>query len=101
VGSGLFFQRFNFLEEFFVAVVCGHRNHPAVPPSGFLITKNEILAALKRAKVMETIAGRVAVGFVCFLHALGHYLSGGVLVVGAFFFFSFTIHTNRLVIDDR
>jgi hypothetical protein len=50
---------------------------------------------------METITGRVAVGFVCFLHALGHYLSGGVLVVGAFFFFFFTIHTNRLVIDDR
>jgi hypothetical protein len=66
-----------------------------------LITKSEVLAALKRAKVMETIAGRIAVGFTGFRYALGHHLPGGVLVVGAFFFFFFAIRTNRLVIEDR
>jgi hypothetical protein len=50
---------------------------------------------------METIAGRITIGFVGFRYAAGHHLPGGVLVVGAFFFFFFAIHTNRLVIDDR
>jgi hypothetical protein len=63
--------------------------------------KPEISAALKRAKVMETIAGRIAVGFVGFRYALGHHLPGGLFVVRASFFFFFAIHTNRLVIDDR
>jgi len=57
--------------------------------------------ALKRAKMMEAIAGRVAEGFAGLLHALGHHLSGGVFVIGAFFFSFFAIHTDRLVIDDR
>jgi hypothetical protein len=57
--------------------------------------------ALKRAKMMEAIAGRIAKGFAGLLHALGHHLSGGVFVIGAFFFFFFAIHTDRLVIDDR
>jgi hypothetical protein len=69
-------------------------------PSGALITRSENLAALKRAKVMETIAGRIAVGFVGFRYAPGHHLPGGVLVVRVFFFFLFATHTNRLVIDD-
>jgi hypothetical protein len=66
-----------------------------------LITKSEILAALKRAKVMETVAGRIAVRFAGFRYALGHHLPGGILVIGAFFFFFFAIRTNRLVIEDR
>jgi hypothetical protein len=66
-----------------------------------LITKSEILAALKGAKVMETIAGRITIGFFGFRYAPGHHLPGGVLVVGMFFFFFFAILTNRLVIDDR
>jgi hypothetical protein len=53
----------------------------------FLIRK--ILAALKRAKVMKTIAGRIAIGFAGFRDALGHHLPGGVLVVRAFFFLFF------------
>jgi hypothetical protein len=69
-------------------------------PSGFLI-RSEILTALKRAKVMETIAGRIAVRFAGFCDALGHHLPGGILVVGAFFFFFLAIRTNRLVIEDR
>jgi hypothetical protein len=63
--------------------------------------KPEILAALKRAKVMETIAGRIAVGSAGLFNALGHHLPGGVLVVRAFFFILFAIRANRLVIDNR
>jgi hypothetical protein len=63
--------------------------------------KNKILAALKRAKMVKTIAGRIAVGFFSFRYALGHHLPGGVLVFGAFFFLFFAVQTNRLVIEDR
>ena len=63
--------------------------------------KSQILAALKRAKMMETIAGRIAVRLAGFRDALGHHLPGGILVVGAFFFFFLAIRTNRLVIEDR
>ena len=51
--------------------------------------------------MMETIAGRIAVGLAGFRDALGHHLPGGILVVGAFFFFFLAIRTNRLVIEDR
>jgi hypothetical protein len=57
--------------------------------------------ALKRAEVMEAIAGRIAVGLAGLFQALGYHLPGGVLIVGALFFFCFATHTNRAVIDDR
>jgi hypothetical protein len=71
--------------------------------SGFnvRIWKSRLQLAFKRAKVMETIAGRIAIGFAGFRDALGHHLPGGILVVGALFFFFFAIRTNRLVIVDR
>jgi hypothetical protein len=50
---------------------------------------------------METIAGRIAVGFAGFRDAFGHHLPGGILVVGALFFLFFAIQTNRLVIVGR
>jgi hypothetical protein len=50
---------------------------------------------------METIAGRIAVGFAGFRYALGHHLPGSILVVRAFFFLFLAVHTNRLVIEDR
>ena len=58
-------------------------------------------STLERAEMMETIAGRVAVGFAGVRDALGHHLPGGILVVGALFFLFFAIRTNRLVIVDR
>ena len=51
--------------------------------------------------MMETIAGRIAVGLAGFRDALGHHLPAGILVVGAFFFFFFAVRTNRLVIKNR
>ena len=51
--------------------------------------------------MMETIAGRIAVGLAGLRDALGHHLPGGILVVGALFFFFLAIPTNRLVIEDR
>jgi len=63
--------------------------------------KSSGLVAFKRAKMVEAIAGRITIGFVCLLHALGHHLSCSVFVISAHFFFIFTIQTDRLVIDDR
>jgi hypothetical protein len=58
-------------------------------------------STLERAEVVETIAGRIAIGFAGFRDAFGHHLPGGILVVRALFFFFFAIRTNRLVIVDR
>jgi hypothetical protein len=62
---------------------------------------DDISAALIRAKVMETIAGRIAIGFVGIRYTLGHHLSGGIFVVGTSFFFFFAIQTNGPVIENR
>ena len=51
--------------------------------------------------MVKTVAGRVAVGLVGGFHAVGNHLFGHILVVRPFFFFSFTIHTYRLVIVNR
>jgi hypothetical protein len=58
-------------------------------------------STLKRAEVMEAIAGRIAVRSAGFRYALGHHLSGSILVIGAFFFFLLAIQTNHPVIEDR
>jgi len=49
---------------------------------------------------METITGRIAVGFVGLRYALGHHLSGGIFVVGAFLFFFFAVPANGLMIEN-
>ena len=63
--------------------------------------KIRLQSALKRAKVVETVAGRISVRLAGFRDALGHHLPGGILVVRALFFFFFAIRTDRLVIEDR
>jgi hypothetical protein len=56
---------------------------------------------LKRAKVVETITGRISIGLVGSLHAGGDHLFGHVLVIRPYFFLFFASHTYGLMIIDR
>jgi hypothetical protein len=51
--------------------------------------------------MMETIACRITIWPAGLLRAFGHHLSAGVFVIRLFFFFSFAIDTNGLMVDDR
>ena len=58
------------------------------------------LSALKRAKVVKTIARGVTIGLARLRHTFRHHLSGGIFVVRIFFFFFFTIEADGLMIDN-
>jgi len=58
------------------------------------------IPTLKRAKVMETVTGRISIRFVGRLHAGCDHLFGHVLVIRLFFFLFFASHAYRLMIID-
>jgi hypothetical protein len=55
---------------------------------------------LKRAKMVETVTGRISIRFVGCLHAGSDHLFGHVLVIRLFFFLLFASHAYRLMIID-
>jgi len=56
--------------------------------------------ALKRAKVVKAITGRIPIRFVGCLHAGCDHLFGHVLEIKPFFFLSFAFHAYRLMVID-
>ena len=70
-------------------------------PQGGVISGVITSFASKRAKVVKAIAGGIPVRLVGCFHAVCNHLFRHILVIRSFFFFSFTIHANRLMIINR